>query len=299
VLNITDGVNRACFYLEKDDTGRIWATFYPYPPPAGGQLYSSENGTTWTYRGTFTPPCSFDEVSTYNYMEAGVRHFRGKQESRFAIKGGNIRASFDIQAASLNGHSRTDFGDVRFTSSDGTTLLDYWIEEKVDGNYAVFWVEVSEDLGSDRTIYVYYGKSDATTTSNGNNTFPFFDDFSGDLSKWTSLLGTWKIVGGELRSTATDDSLIRSATYQVANARVRTKLRLDTASDYWSPVFRFQDANNFYQIGASKFGPSDQYHRQYKCVGGSFTKIGTEVVFNPAQASHTSTSLAYGSSLKV
>ena len=86
----------------------------------------------------------------------------------------------------LNGKSRTDFGDVRFTDDDGTTLLDYWIESKVDGDNAVFWVEVADDLSTeDQTIYVYYGKSDATTTSNGTNTFNFFDDFSGDLSKWS------------------------------------------------------------------------------------------------------------------
>jgi hypothetical protein len=89
----------------------------------------------------------------------------------------------------LNGHCRTDFGDIRFTDDDGVTLLDYWMETKVDSNYAIFWVEVADDLSSNNaTIYVYYGKSDATTTSNGNNTFAFFDDFPGtsiDTNKWT------------------------------------------------------------------------------------------------------------------
>ena len=86
----------------------------------------------------------------------------------------------------LNSHSRTDFGDVRFTDDDGVTLLDYWMEKKVDSDYAVFWVEVADDLSSSSaTIYIYYGKSDATTTSNGDNTFIFFDDFETDLSKWT------------------------------------------------------------------------------------------------------------------
>jgi len=61
----------------------------------------------------------------------------------------------------LNNHCRDDFGDVRFTKSDGITLLDYWMEEKVDGEYAVFWVEVADDLSSsDVTVYIYYGKSD-------------------------------------------------------------------------------------------------------------------------------------------
>jgi hypothetical protein len=71
----------------------------------------------------------------------------------------------------LNSHSKTDFGDVRFTSSDGSTLLDYWMETKSDSNYAIFWVEVSEDLGSVRTIYIYYGNPTATSLSSISATF--------------------------------------------------------------------------------------------------------------------------------
>jgi hypothetical protein len=67
----------------------------------------------------------------------------------------------------LKSHCRTDFGDVRFTKSDGVTLLDYWMENKIDGDYAIFWVKVADDLSTNAvTIYIYYGKSDATTTSN-------------------------------------------------------------------------------------------------------------------------------------
>jgi len=83
----------------------------------------------------------------------------------------------------LNSHSRTDFGDVRFTASNGSTLLDYWIESKSDGVQAVFWVEISDDLSTNSaTIYIYYGNSSATTTSNGGNTFLFFDDASTNKS---------------------------------------------------------------------------------------------------------------------
>jgi len=67
----------------------------------------------------------------------------------------------------LNSHCRTDFGDVRFTKSDGVTLLDYWMESKVDGDYAIFWVEIADDLSSNPvTIYVYYGNSNVTRADN-------------------------------------------------------------------------------------------------------------------------------------
>jgi len=87
----------------------------------------------------------------------------------------------------LNSYSRTDFGDVRFTDDDGSTLLDYWMENKVDSNNAVFWVEVADDLNSqNQTIYVYYGKATATTTSNIAATGIFGDDIEdGSVSDWT------------------------------------------------------------------------------------------------------------------
>jgi len=103
----------------------------------------------------------------------------------------------------LNEHCRTDFGDVRFTGKDAsgnnpeTNLLDCWMEEKVDGDYAVFWVELQYSLDSEnQTIYVYYGKSDTTypylasDQAHGEATFLYFDNWKADhRSQWTGTLG--------------------------------------------------------------------------------------------------------------
>ena len=78
-------------------------------------------------------------------------------------------------------HCKTDFGDIRFTDDDGNTELDYWMESKTDSNNAVFWVEVKDSLESNnQTIYVYYGKADATTTSSAVNTLVYFHNFEGE-----------------------------------------------------------------------------------------------------------------------
>lgn len=91
-------------------------------------------------------------------------------------------------------HCKTDFGDIRFMGNDGSTELDYWMEEKVDSNNAIFWVEVIDSLESNPvTIYVYYGNADAITTSNGDNTFLLYDHFLGDTlnpSKWIKTAGS-------------------------------------------------------------------------------------------------------------
>jgi len=90
----------------------------------------------------------------------------------------------------LNEKCRSDFGDIRFTDSDGTTELDYWMEDKVDGDYAIFWVKVPNipAYPDTTTIYIYYGNPSATTKSNGADTFIVFDDFEDtDFSDWKSM----------------------------------------------------------------------------------------------------------------
>jgi peptidoglycan/xylan/chitin deacetylase (PgdA/CDA1 family)/PKD repeat protein len=97
-----------------------------------------------------------------------------------------------------NNKARADFGDIRFTNSDAVTLLNYWTEKVNTGVNATFWVQVAEDLSSvNRFIYVYYGNPTATSVSNGNNTFSWFDDGS-DASRWTAKVDG--AVGGTISS---------------------------------------------------------------------------------------------------
>ena len=85
------------------------------------------------------------------------------------------------------GKCETDYDDLRFTTSDGATLLDYWIESS-DAASAVVWIEFDSIPASPSTgtFFIYYGNAGAAAVSNGANTFPFFDDFSGTLTdKWS------------------------------------------------------------------------------------------------------------------
>ena len=90
--------------------------------------------------------------------------------------------------------------DIRFTKADGTTELDYWIENS-DANTATVWIEFDPIETTDTDFYIYYGKATDTTTSNGAETFLFFDHYPGveiDAEKWT--------VSGEGESVA--DSIL-------------------------------------------------------------------------------------------
>lgn len=102
---------------------------------------------------------------------------------------------------------QNDFDDIRFTDNDGSTLLDYWLESKVNSAFALFWVEVTDSLESNATLYMYYGNSGASSLSNGTETFLFFDDFNDNSlngTKWfeTHTDGSYSEAGGILTVTA-------------------------------------------------------------------------------------------------
>lgn len=86
-----------------------------------------------------------------------------------------------------NAHMQADFDDIRFTDNDGSTELDYWRESYTASTTALFWVEVTDSITSGGTIFMYYGDATVTTTSDGDATFVFFDDFddaSLNTTKW-------------------------------------------------------------------------------------------------------------------
>ncbi|MEM0481028.1 MAG: DUF2341 domain-containing protein [Candidatus Aenigmatarchaeota archaeon] len=71
------------------------------------------------------------------------------------------------------GKMRSDCGDIRFTDSDGITLLNYWIEPNTcNTHYTKIWVKVPYiPANSNKTIYLYYGNPSATSLSNVEDVF--------------------------------------------------------------------------------------------------------------------------------
>jgi len=123
----------------------------------------------------------------------------------------------------VEGHSaifpsgKNNSGDLRFTDDDKTTLLSFWVESVTGtspNRVAYCWVKVADDLGTNRDIYCYYGNSNATNVSNGNDTFVFFDDFLGttlDTTKW--------VIGGKIEggTVIVSDDTVKIVASAVAN----------------------------------------------------------------------------------
>lgn len=100
----------------------------------------------------------------------------------------NTLTNYQVQiSVTYDSDMQADFDDIRFTDSDGATLIDHWLETKTDSTSATFWVEIpSISASSNKTIYMYYGNSTASSISSGDNTFLFFDDFSSELDVATT-----------------------------------------------------------------------------------------------------------------
>lgn len=152
-------------------------------------------------------------------------------------------------SAILDNHCLDDFGDVRFTNNDGSTELSYWMESSRSGDSAIFWVRIPDDLSSaSRKIYIYYGKADATTISNGVSTFLLFDDFN-DAAFNTTL---WKLSGsgatvteanGALSLAAPSDqkAMVNSAINFSMNTRIRGRVSRNFSNKDSIVEFGFSD----------------------------------------------------------
>lgn len=166
---------------------------------------------------------------------------------------------------------RSDFSDLRFTTSDGQTLLDYYIQDTSGASsdsLADIWIEFNSIGTGATTFYMYYGKSDATAVSSGVNTFVFFEDFnalnSADLNgqnSWTSHTN-WDVAANVVYEGAKDVQCATGGTTVQANhslsipstwncfmqARARTT---SVATAYVFQIYLFEGANQVSAIGFS------------------------------------------------
>ncbi len=97
--------------------------------------------------------------------------------------------------------------DIRFTTSNGVTGINYWIDSGINTASTVLWVKVPSIPTGISTIYLYYGNPVANEVSSGDGTFIFFDDFENGFTpglKWTVLnpnSGTVSLSTNAFRAT--------------------------------------------------------------------------------------------------
>ncbi|MDY6834349.1 MAG: DUF2341 domain-containing protein, partial [Chloroflexota bacterium] len=97
------------------------------------------------------------------------------------------------------GKMQSDGDDIRFTQSNGTTEIYYWIESGINTTSTSIWTKAPSIPTGDSTIYIYYGYTDATSASSLSNTFTsgsFTDSFADqtNISSSTNI----EVTGGEV-----------------------------------------------------------------------------------------------------
>ncbi|MFH1046420.1 MAG: DUF2341 domain-containing protein [Candidatus Omnitrophota bacterium] len=107
-----------------------------------------------------------------------------------------------------NGDIEADFEDIRFTTTDGQSLIPHYIES-VEGTtpnrIAVVWIKVPQIPPQGLDIYLYYGSVMAEDISSAEAVFDFYDSFEEDglnLEKWMVKEGIYAVADSELRLDA-------------------------------------------------------------------------------------------------
>jgi len=127
-------------------------------PPSGRAAAATDwHNSNWRYRRPVTVDNSGNPEALSNYQVKVVLSASG----------------FDFSKARPRGQ------DIRFSDSDGTTPLDYWIESyDSSSDTASIWVNVpSVPASSSKCIYMYYGNGKAQAAGSGDDTFLLFDRF--------------------------------------------------------------------------------------------------------------------------
>lgn len=141
------------------------------------------------------------------------------------------------ESVDCGGKCLTSFNDLRFTTSDGETLLKYHIESitgVTPNQLATVWIKFDAIGATDTTFYMYYGNVGASSVSNGADTFIKFDDFewgsNTDLISTSGGSVTWTSDNGAVISTEQKYAGTRSAKipYGATAAFISTAV---TASD--------------------------------------------------------------------
>lgn len=150
--------------------------------PNSVQAITSWYDSGWAYRKYFTVNGS---------TAGGVTNYQIKLTVNFG------QGADTGNTVYLNSKSQIDFDDLRFTKSDGVTLLDAWLESYIASSVCTVWVELDilPVSPGTNTFYIYYGNAYATSNWNGSNTFISFDDFERGVDG-DPIGGSWTVSSG-------------------------------------------------------------------------------------------------------
>jgi hypothetical protein len=143
------GIKPSSLTLQQaKDQGKLW-------------LLDPWYNASWSYRKSMV--LHLDDATQTDYQCKIIVHYQGATVD-------DVTGAFGTAIVHTPSASVTDFDDLRFTTSNGSTEMSYWIETKTDSTSATCWVKVPTVNGSssDTTVYIYYGNAGAAAASTYN-----------------------------------------------------------------------------------------------------------------------------------
>ena len=181
------------------------------------------------------------------------------------------------------GNIPADFQDIRFTATDGETLLAHYLEEiagAAPNRIATFYVKVPQLPAEGLSLYLYYGNSDAEDLSNPEDVFDFFDDFSSPvipaqagIQKWEITQGTATVSDAQLKL---DGAEVLSSDYQIKDGIIEYRAKAGAGNEI-RLILRSEEEDVL--ESANQIAYSSSYEGAEHCIA-----VGDIVKANQAQA---------------
>jgi len=238
------------------------------------------DGTHWTYKifhfkTRLEPGPWWDEIWSYRkYLgvidassDCQIVLKVWKEDGHDSPENGNI---------DCEDHCNESFSDIRFVTFDGVECK-YWIEKiGTDGgeHYAIIWVKLPSS--DDEELYLYYGNTDASGESSGDDTFIFFDDFEGadynhDIWYTDGSAHTWTVSNSIMTMQSTGDPGVPGAHFIL---KPEASISVPYGHMWYTKLSSKRDPNSWATmpyIGSYTSEPSpddDNMYMWYRSAGG-------------------------------
>jgi hypothetical protein len=131
-----------------------------------------------------------------------------------ALTNYQVKVTVNTQTLIGQGKMQSDGDDIRFTQSNGSTEIPYWLESGINTASTIIWVKVPSIPAGNSTLYMYYGNSSASGASSVANTFTsgsFTDTFANTSKINTSDSVNVEVSGGEVRLTRVSSAWLQTS----------------------------------------------------------------------------------------
>jgi len=195
--------------------------------------------------------------------------------------------TIDTQTLITAGKMNGTCNDIRpYVNSTNTSLYYWFADDGCNTTSTNIFFKINLTASTPKAVCIYYGDNSVSNARDGDNTFIFFDDFSGDLSKWNidaENTDSIYIVDGTLRhdpdSTQTknaySDSRCNVSSLALSNFILNYKIYLGGASNRkihqmgWRTSLAFNEGYAWRNQNSASDGGFFEF------AGGSWSAIGT------------------------